>query len=362
VNLSRPRHAKITWEPVRAARAGQKLAWRGGSEVASVAFSPEGRWLGAASGNVACVFDSRDGREHLRMSHTRRAMLGVVWDVAFSPDGRRIATASGDHSARIWAADDGRELLCVRHLSFMGFVRAVAFSPDGRRLATASGDHTVRVWDAQDGRELLKLRHSEEVWAVVYSPDGTRLASAAIRDTVRVWDSADGHEILRISHSETTNDVAFSPDGCLIATAGADTRVWHSRDGRELIRMNVSAWAVTFSPDGRWLGVASGNSARVLDIRNGGEVAQFEHDNLVVDVAFSPDGQLLATASDDETARVWQLSENMSGASNYKERCSTRPSWRAVSRSGWPASAWSPGGSATPPATAASWKATTRHR
>jgi DNA-binding beta-propeller fold protein YncE len=307
VNLSRPRRAKITWQPVQAMRAGQKLAWRGGGEVVSVAFSPDGRRLGAASGNAACVLDSQDGHEHLRVSHTYRTMLGVVWDVAFSPDGRRIATASGDHSARVWASDDGREMLCVRHLSVMGFVRGVAFSPDGQRLATASGDHTVRVWDAQDGRELLKLRHDEAVWAAVYSPDGTRIASAATDSTVRIWDSANGHEVLRISHSKATKDVAFSPDGCLFATGGSDTRLWDALGGQELTRINVYAWAVTFSPDGRWLGVASGNSARVFDVRNSKEVAHFEHDSFVGDVTFSPDGRLLATASDDETARVWQV-------------------------------------------------------
>jgi WD domain, G-beta repeat len=303
VNLSQPRRARITWEPVPSASVEQELAWRGGDKVVSVAFSPDGRRLVAASGNIAYVLDSRDGRELARVNHNK--MIGVIWSVAFSPDGTRIATASGDHTARVWSSENGRELLCVRHLSALGFVRAVAFSPGGQWLATAAGDHTVRIWDTHDGRQLLKVSHDKAAWSVAFSPDGTRIASTGEDDTTRVWDCREGRELLHLSPGGGTG-VAFSPDGSFIATGGNPARVWDGQSGRELIRLDV-AFDVVFSPDAASLATASGDTVCIVDIRNGSELARFEHDDFVSDVAFSPDGQRLATASNDMTARVWRV-------------------------------------------------------
>ena len=77
--------------------------------------------------------------------------------MAFSPDGKRLATASYDHTAKVWDAESGKELLTLRGHS--DNVYGVAFSPDGKRLATASGDGTVQVY-ALDLRELLNLGRS----------------------------------------------------------------------------------------------------------------------------------------------------------------------------------------------------------
>ena len=74
------------------------------------------------------------------------------------------------------------------------------------------------------------------------------------------------------------------------------------------LQHNGSVNAVAFSPDGQKLASASGDSsARLWDVETGKQLQRLEHDGPVYEVAFSPDSQKLASASGDSSARLWDV-------------------------------------------------------
>ena len=109
------------------------------------------------------------------------------------------------------------------------------------------------------------------------------------------------------------------------------------RSGLALLRRPVARFThedgvkgVTFSPDGKYLATASqDNTARVWDVIDGSEVARIPHEDVVNGVAFSPNGKYLATASDDNTARVqrWQSEDLTDEACARVNRNLTREEW-----------------------------------
>ena len=178
-----------------------------------------------------------------------------VLSVAVSADGTRIVTASDDHTARVWDATNGAELLVLK--GHTGWVTSVAVSPDGARTVTGAGD-TARVWDAKTGAELVTHRgHLDAVASVAVAPDGTRIVTGSDDTTARVWDARTFAELATLKgHTDRVTSVAVSPDGARIVTGSNDgsARVWDAKTGAELATLKGHTDRVTsvaVSPDGR---------------------------------------------------------------------------------------------------------------
>ncbi|MCP3917286.1 MAG: hypothetical protein GY711_17195, partial [bacterium] len=151
-------------------------------------------------------------------------------EALFSPEGRRVLTASGDHTARIWNAETGEQILALDGHS--GIVVHAAWSGDGRRVLTASGDNTARIWNAETGEQILALDgHSNYVYHAAWSGDEQRVLTASGDHTARIWNAETGEQIHSLErHSNAVRHAVWSGDGRRVLTASRDhtARIWNA--------------------------------------------------------------------------------------------------------------------------------------
>lgn len=250
-----------------------------------------------------------------------------------SADGNYIVTGNYDSTVKLWSVNNGALIKEFRGHS--GTVWTVAISNDGKKIVSGGNDGLVNIWDVETGDLLHKLNgHKRIVWSVKFSPDGAQVASSSFDFTIKVWNVADGKLVWdNKEHKETVVDIAFSHDGKMLASTSDDKtiKLWNVAE-RKLIRtMKVAehVQAVAFSHDdkrvmtggrdkpmiGEFLQEIFGDSkfnpgvsARLWDVETGTLLQTFtRHANDVMDVAYSHDGNWIATASADKTVALWEV-------------------------------------------------------
>jgi len=254
--------------------------------------------------------------------------LSSVNALAISPDSNTLASASDDKIVKLWDLKTQKVLANLSGHSQA--VKSVTFSPDGQILATASDDKTIKLWQVETLEEICTLLgHSHAVKSVAFSPDGQILASGSWDKTIKLWDVNSGREICSITgHQLQVNAVAFSPQGQLLASASYDRtiRLWQISALEDFQRelqnracysllgtLSGHAWAVltvAFSPDGQILATGSDdNTIKLWEVNTGQLICTLVgHSWSVVAVAFSADGETLLSASCDKTVKLWRVS------------------------------------------------------
>ncbi len=255
-----------------------------------------------------------------------------ITDFVFSPDGSLLATASLDGTIALWDALDGSKVRTIAGHS--AGVRSIDFSPDGSLLASGSDDRTAKLWNVADGsleRTLFPLMESRVV-EVEFSPDGSLVALGGNRCVV---------ELRRVPSGILSRTIV--PLGCAPGNPGGSVDFWGlefsqdgsrilTGDGRPCCGGGILQWTETgeytppkvlktgnvvvrdmaLSPDGTEIALALVGLSDfwLLDSITGDVKAVLpDHVFRVNDVDYSPDGSLLASASNDAGVGLWRASE-----------------------------------------------------
>jgi len=206
---------------------------------------------------------------------------GPVWSAEFSEDETKILTSSFDHTARLFDATTGEEV--IKLIGHDGAVRGAVFSEDGSKILTRSEDGTARLYDATTGEEIIPaMRHERWVISAVFSEDEAKILTSSLGGTVRLFDTKTGRELINpIRHEGSVESVIFSQDGSKILTSSDDggARLYDATTGTEFFKpMRHKAWvnSAVFSKDEtKILTSSDDNTARLFDATTGEEVIRF---------------------------------------------------------------------------------------
>ena len=258
-------------------------------DIKGVAFSKDGRFLvGANSAGGIPRWNATTGElRSIFVKENVRALNTAV----FSADGTKLVSVSRLHDEiQVWNLSDGTTppIIIDTDPDFKrGQLSSIALSPDKRFLATAIHDwqwkkvYPIQMWNAVTGKRLLTLTgHTLSIKSLAFSPDGKTLASGDEYRTIKLWnmDTATSHATFKAPDS--FDALSFAPNGKLLASGGHD---------------GVRLWNATAKQQGLWGKI--GQYLPTLTLKG--------HKDNISTLAFSPDGKMLLSGSDDGTIRAW---------------------------------------------------------
>jgi len=240
-----------------------------------------------------------------------------VYRALWSPDGGRILSMGiEDGIARLWDLDTGQEIFL--RMPDLGVSTGLAWSADGNLIAVGDAVGVVHIWDTTKNLEILKLYGSKpRITGIAFSPDEERVLVTCDEKTLNIHDLYEAP--LRITFPGGPESfislVRWSPDGKQIAVGATEfnnaVKIWDASSGEEhltLMGHEGAVWNISWSPSGDSIASAGEDqTVRIWDARTGAEKLVFTgHNDSTVNVLWSPDGtQVASNDMSSEKIIVW---------------------------------------------------------
>ena len=292
-------------------------------KLESIAASPDGETLTVGSYLTTYTHLLYDGTLVDAITTHRHS----VDDMDFSPDGSVMGVGTATGGVSLIDAENSSELFQLH----TGYDNRLSFSPDGKYVATANRDGLVWIWDIESGDQIAELEASETgkpgyIWTIDYHPSGSILAVLHWSDeaTVNIWDVGQEKIITTVELNtlvgSTKHAFKFSPDAEIMAGIIKEdfndkVRLWTVEGAEKISDLEIEKMPIdiAFSPDGSLIAVASIHLATtVWDTETGtllytlDQTLEGTTDGTRV-LAFTPDGGHLAVVRNDGPLEMWRL-------------------------------------------------------
>ena len=315
------------WELPEKAKARLGKGW-----INAIQFSPDGTQLAVGSSIGVWLYDVNTGKEISLFPGTCRALV-------FSPDARFLVNG-GDDTTTLWEIATGRKV--TRHDSLPA-ASVLWFSKDSKTLVALNESGDIICWiDTDTGKNNVKKienrldSHPRAVYALTHD----KVAIAENSGILQLWNAKSGKKVSTLTgpagrlQAEDVQGIefnrvislAFSPDGTRLASGRLDrtVRLWDTTGNNEPILLQKQSLSpdllrstqelvdgpnvLLFSQNGKILACGEGQNVKLWDITTGELITTFRgHIGLVDYLAFSPDGAILASTSEDGTVLYWNI-------------------------------------------------------
>ena len=259
------------------------------NRVNSVAISSDGNYIvsGGSDGTVELWNTTKQS-----LVHTFEGHQDDVNSVAISSNGKYLVSGGSDGTVKLW--DTTKQSLVHTFESDRFYVNSVAISSDGKYLVSGGSDGTVKLWDITKQSLVHTFEgHQDDVNSVAISSDSNYIVSGSEDDTVKLWDIVYQTPVNTFEgNKHSVTSVAISSDGNYIVSGSEDdtVKLWYT--GNQSIRF----WDID-----------NQSPVHTFEIRES-IVHTFEgHQSEVTSVAISSDGKYLVSGSEDETVKLWNI-------------------------------------------------------